>query len=215
MENEEQSLEQHVGRAGPPPLRIHHLLAWMTVTAVLISVTLWFDRTARNGPPIKNPFAIASLIFGAIAIAGALTCTGFGASWRRSGYGFPAEPGQWWLVTITAAVFGVLVWIFGSFAMLFLNDDWIEPFQMLWAIVYGLALFGFYLFIILRRCDTNAWQLAIASTVSIPALTGPFIVWAVVDDRRRKITRHWSHWMGAIIVFLLWAALMSSLIAFE
>lgn len=66
-----------------PPLRIHHLLAWMTVTAVLISVSLWFDRTARNGPPIESQVVVSSLILGAIAIAGAWTCVGWGVLWRR------------------------------------------------------------------------------------------------------------------------------------
>src|SRR3954452_11257979 len=90
-------------RPAPPRLRIHHLLAWMTVAAVLISACLWFDRTARNGPPIQSRTIVNSLMLGAIVIAGALTFTGFGLYWRTGIYAFPATPGELLLSIIARA----------------------------------------------------------------------------------------------------------------
>lgn len=195
-----------------PPLRIYHLLAWATVTAALISFSIQFERLARNGPPIKNPILTAILISSAVAIAGALTCTCFGAVWRLHRYRFPGDPGQWWLVAISGSMFGLLSWLIGSFAMPLIEEDWLEPFQVLRAMASAVVLFVFYMFVVFKHCDTNAWQLAIVSLVSIPLLTGPFILWAVMDDRRRKIPRHWSHFVGVTTVFLFWSTWLGAML---
>jgi hypothetical protein len=102
--NEADQVAPYVGdrsSTGVPRLRVHHLMAWMAVAAVLIWLSLWFDRTARNGPPIDNRLVIGSLIIAAIAIAGALSVVGFAIGWRRRGCAFPNSPGDWLLVVVT------------------------------------------------------------------------------------------------------------------
>jgi hypothetical protein len=134
------SLSSEVNQSALPPLRIHHFLAWMAATAVLISTVLWFDRTARNGPPIRAPVVITALVGGAIAIAAAFTILAFAVHWRGNGIKFPQQPGDVLLLIAArsalyfgGAVIGILIVFFAIG-----GDDW-QPIYFL--IVCSIAAF--------------------------------------------------------------------------
>src|SRR5262245_53330698 len=122
--------------ADRPPLRIHHLLIWMTLTAAIISGCLFFDRHARNGPPIENRVIIAGLVLCAITIAGDLTVAGCGMYWRRKGIAFPQSPGDWLLTIIAGSIalfclaLGIMLAIFAVFG----DDDWLGIFYAMVAL---------------------------------------------------------------------------------
>jgi hypothetical protein len=212
-----------------PPLRIHHLMAWMAVTGALVSGCMWFDRTARNGPPITDPVVIASWIILAIAIAAALTCFAFSFEWRRSGYDFPCQPGELLIVIAAKNALFVIALIAGVFLIFFVfDDDWIMPYYFL-AVMFALIGWirmnarGFA-----RFADTRPWRYVYASFIFAPgivlvaALAG---VWTVAplmaviacltgaagSDLRNQINRPWTHWLGVSVAVLLIAALIGLL----
>jgi hypothetical protein len=197
-----------------PSLRIHHLMAWMAVTAVLISLTRWFERTARNGPPIDNDFVIGALVIVAVGISGALTFAGYGLSWRATGHDFPAEPGQWLLFEVAVAVCGVIAWVIGSFIIFWIEEDWLEVLQPGFGIMLLIAFALMNIYIGWKRADTHAWKVTILSLNVIAFLTLFFLFWAVWDDRRRRLARHWTHWLGVSVLFV-WLVLAYASIVWD
>jgi len=207
--------EQNAERSDLPPLRIHHLLTWMTVTAVLISVSLWFDRTARNGPPIESQVVVSSLILGAIAIAGAWTCVGWGVLWRRQGYAFPKNPGDWLLTIVAASTIGVVAELIGVFVAFFIEEDSLAIYYPL----AGFALLAFWLLLSFRGikhyADTVAWRVVFVSMMLLGMATvfggSGFLIagvlvclaWAVWSDLRNRIARGWTHWFGVVVAMSL------------
>jgi hypothetical protein len=210
-----------------PPLRIHHLMAWMAVTALLISACMWFDRTARHGPPITDRVVIASLVVGAIAIAASFTGLAFGLYWRGRGHDFPRQPGDLLLtIAATSALFivGVIAGIFTIF-FIFGDDDW-QPayysFAMLLALI-GWARINARGFA--RYADTTAWRIFYAMMIVAPGIvlvTTLAGIWTVAplgaliacliatagNDLRNRLQRHWTHWLGVVVAILLIAALI-------
>jgi hypothetical protein len=199
----------------------------MAVTAVLISACQWFDRTARNGPPITDRLVISSLVVGAIAIAAAFTFFGFGFYWRRKNYNFPQQPGDLLLVVAAKSAIYVVGVIAGLFVIFFVfgDDDW-QPayysFAILLAIVGWVRMNarGFA-----RYADTTAWRFVYAMMIVAPAivllttLAGIWSMaplWVVIacligaagSDLRNHIQRQWTHWLGVFVAVLLIAALI-------
>lgn len=207
----------------PPPLRIHHLLIWTTLTAAIISGCMTFDRWARNGPRISNPVIIAGLVLGAVVIAGALTCVGCGFYWRRRGFAFPQSPGDWLLTIISASVVGLCT-VYALFLAIFFasrDDDW---FAMFYVIIGAAALIGWvYLQYVgmRRRADTGAWRFTFGVLMLSPCaagqarMFGPVIIaviacvmWAAWNDWHHSIQRQWTHWCGAIFAISLCTSLL-------
>jgi hypothetical protein len=215
-----------------PPLRIYHLMAWMAVTGALISGCMWFDRTARNGPPITDPVVIVSWIVVAIAVAAALTCFAFSFKWRRNGYEFPRQPGELLIVVsaksalfVAAVIAGVLLTFFAIG-----DDDWIMPyffFAMIFAVI-GWARMNARGFA--RFADTTPWKYVYAMLIIAPGIVLPATlagVWTVAplmaviaclvgaagSDLRSQINRSWTHWLGVFVAVLLIAALTGLLSA--
>src|SRR4051812_13149183 len=208
--------------AGPPPLRIHHFLAWMTVAAVLISACLWFDRTARNGPPIQSRTIVNSLMLGAIVIAGALTFTGFGIYWRAGIYAFPATPGELLLsiiarasMAMVAAILGVLV----SFAISHKSLAIYYPVAIIVLLIYWVHM---NLQGVRQYADGTAWRWAFGSLLVAAILACllqralPMIafliclLWATWVDFYGKTARGWLHWLGVILAIAITCALMGT-----
>jgi hypothetical protein len=203
-----------------PPLRIHHYLAWMATTAVLISVTMWFDRTARNGPPIEERVIIGSLILGAVAISGALTCAGWGFYWRKRGYAFPKEPGDWLTTWIAACVAALLAVLAGIFTVFFIEEDWLSAFYFFG----GFAIYATWFLVALRGAihysDTVAWRVFFSLLSVLPIIAGltsltiaacsllACLCWAGWNDRRHNNYRNWTHWFGMAVTLSLACALI-------
>jgi hypothetical protein len=211
-----------------PPLRVHHLLAWMTVTAVLISGSLWFDRTARNGPPVTNPLTIVSLIVAAVAISGVLTLSVFGGHWRRKGYVFPGTPGEWALAVITISV-GQSLLVFVLFLLIFFSvgdDDWFGAFGFVAVIALLVGWGRLNAAGMSRYADTRSWRLFYSVMIVAPGIVIcsyvfdgvllPIALAAVIAcvlfaawrDVRTRAQRPWTHWVGVGAVVWLGAALI-------
>jgi hypothetical protein len=210
-----------------PPLRIHHLMAWMATTALLISGCIWFDRMARNGPPITDPVTTACLILGAIAISAALTVFLLTFLWRRKGCAFPQSPGD--LLLIIAAKSAL--YVFGAFAGIFVvfftigDDDWQG---MYFFLVVSIAAVGWIQMnkeAYSQYADTTAWRIAFAMMISAPAVvllmaflgTLPVVLLAALiacivgaagSDLCQHVNREWTHWVGVFVLISLTAALI-------
>ena len=205
-----------VDRPNLPPLRIHHLMVWMAVTAVLISAVLWFDRTMRNGPPIENMAVIGALTIFAIAVSGALCCAAWGLSWRRRAVDFPVEPGEQLMMLIAAAAAGFVAAAALSLAVFFLIAH--EPFPVVWygsRIVLLVALIGACVRVARRRCDTTPWSVVFYALAALPAAAWAIdatvassatlvaLVFAVWNDWRQPIARRWTHWFGVGVLAMI------------
>ncbi len=198
--------------ANTSPLRIHHLMIWMAVMAVLISGCMFFDRIMRNGPPIENKITTASLTVFAVVISGAWTFTGVGIARRERGYRFPASPGEWlmWLIaTISLVYVAAFSGFFIAFALRLL---------FLYYVVVGLLLFFTWVRWVKQGYrsfgETRAWKVAIGFVGVMPVASllfqseWPFafialsLVVAAVTDVLRQITRGWMHWLGVSLMLL-------------
>jgi hypothetical protein len=206
-------------RPGPPPLRIHHLLLWMTATALFISAVLWFDHGMRNGPPIKNITVNAALTAMAIAASGALSCGGLGVYWRRRGYAFPVEPGEQLVALVAAGIVGFVATTILSLVVFFMVSHTFFPsvwFMSRFAVLFALAIWCLYG--ARPRCDTLPWRilfdvfaalLLVAPYVGESALVVAAIVVLVLlviaagNDRRRNTRRNWMHWFGVGVLAVI------------
>ena len=204
-----------------PPLRVHHLLLWMTVAGLLISGSMWFDRTARNGPPIKSQIVVGSFTLLAIIVSGALTFAGVGISERKRGYPFPAGPGEWllWMLGCGTLTFlAAFIGIFIAFAFRLLT---------LYYIVVGIILFVLWVRANMRGfifiADTTAWRIAIGlfgiivpiscvANSALPMLViGACVIGASIGDMRRAVSRGWLHWAGVGLMLATVAAFIGLL----
>jgi hypothetical protein len=178
---------------------------------------MWFDRTARNGPPIEDQVVISSLMLAAVSVSGALTCVGWGCYWRSRGYAFPNDPGDWLLTMIAATAIGLGLLLAGVFVVFSTEEDWLGTYNFLavGAMVAGwiwLCLFGQA-----RHGDTSAWRLAFGATMILPLATvmSPAIpiaawmgclIWGAWRDRIQRQHRSWTHWFGVIAALSLGVA---------
>lgn len=199
---------------GLPPLRIHHLVAWTAATGLVMSFSMWFDRTMRNGPPVEDPGVLALLFVAAITVPGALCFAGYGLYWRRQGGPFPAQPGEWLLVELAAAACGVAGWFAAMFAVFLIEEDWLDGFRVLSTAGLALAFAVLNVYVAARHCDTTMWRavfwLLAATSLGgwiswflFSSVTAAAVAVAAWNDRRRRPARHWTHWLGAAY----WAAL--------
>ena len=81
-----------------PPLRVHHLLAWTAVTAVVLGLNFSYRSAVSQ---IADWWWVASLP-GLMGSTLGFTIGGFGLYWRRRGLPFPSQPGHglliFWLI---------------------------------------------------------------------------------------------------------------------
>lgn len=83
----------------PPPLRILHLLAWITVAAILIRIVMVFDAVYVDATGGRvEPFVRAMRFFSNSLTAGGIVGAGIlVAGWVRGIRG-PLQPGHWLIV---------------------------------------------------------------------------------------------------------------------
>jgi hypothetical protein len=212
---------------GVPPLRIHHLIIWMAVTAAVISGCMWFERIFRNGPPIHDQPVIAGLIATAICVSAALTCSGFAMSWRRQGHVFPQSPGDFLLSLVTNCVLFFCAGIAGVFVVFFVaSDD--DPLPIYYFVVTFVAYFAWTRMTargFARFADTGPWRVAFWLLIVLPgvilvvtilanvqpifpvAILVACLLWAMFDDVRARKQRSWTHWLGCFTTVALGLAL--------
>jgi hypothetical protein len=199
-----------------PPLRIHHLMTWMAATAVLISGSIAFDRTARNGPTIKDPFVIAGLTLAAIAVAGALTFAAIGLSARRNRAAFPAAPGEWLLILLAGGAVALFAALVGIFVTFFVEEDLLYAYFVIADIALLVAWIAGNIIALRHSADTLAWRtffvLLMLSPIAFFGTMLPIfaalasLLWSALNDMRRSQPRSWMHWSGAILTVAVGAS---------
>jgi hypothetical protein len=220
MSSGESILEQQIGPAGPPPLRIHHILAATAVTAALLSV----NEVLRQNDVInlREFLASGSGIVLTITTGIATTLVIYGIIWRQGGLMFFNQPGHWLLVqqALTLGIF-VLAAIGGGVRLAGGNGSLMMPLaiyfigmQLSWiGICFWAARritdsrFWRYLFIVdgFILASAFGWQLFGQYTFSSLIIAiGPYatfllLLLAITGDRRAGRSRDWPHWLGVLL----------------
>jgi hypothetical protein len=219
--------------ASPPPLRIHHILAATTVTAVFLSLAKVVERHDHFGGAsfVQTNLGIAY----AIATSLALTGVGFGIYWRRLGVRFFHQPGHWLLIK---KALGIWMVIAASYLLV------AEPLGIIWRpnTVISLTNFavipasmGISLWAALQIADTASWRIYFIvdgfMVIVYFALTFLFSQWplafgvfslaergilltlllsAALADKRSQRTRDWAHWLGVFIYITIYVAAIAA-----
>jgi hypothetical protein len=147
-------------RPGPPPLRIHHLMACAAFTAVMF--TLWRTFYAQAG-------AISAANGATMVIGGGITAIGFTialftAFWHTRGYAALVQPGQWLLIEFGVSGLYSLV-VLSIFIALGARSfspsgDWWYAYRAFFAIGTYLVPLVFNLWCAWKVADTRAWRFA-------------------------------------------------------
>ena len=212
-----------------PPLRIHHLMLWTAIAAVMMAIT-----NSNDAP--QAAVVSATLIGLAMAGAAALTLTLLGCVWCRRGLPFFNQPGHGIAVLI---VLGVLRWSISTAMATFtplLVDARLLIFYALPSLLCSLLSIPFIIWIWRRLADTTAWNwyfflwllgtlletggifalafevtsigmtfwlgvtlLNVSFWVRAPEMLALLVALAV--DRRRQTPRHWTHW-SAVLAYI-------------
>jgi hypothetical protein len=220
MTTGEPTLEPLIGRCDPPPLRIHHIMVATAVIAVLLSINHSLRQTNSFG---LSSFATSGRgITMAITAGLAATIVGFGFAWRRSGYSFFDQPGNWLLLSHSLTIgFFMMAAAICAFQ---LPDSHIAtsiPFGAFYflLIVLGIAL---NLWAAWRIADSIPWKfIFLVDGLTVICLFGviwlgfrglvPIVIWgapiavllllllASWADRRDHVRRDWPHWLGVCL----------------
>jgi hypothetical protein len=204
-------------RPGPPPLRIHHILACIAVTALLFTMVRVSLHSYGQEP--KYISGASGIVF-VIASGIALTLVGFGFAWLREGLAFFNQPGHWLLLLSLDSIahyslnfLDVIIprtdppsgmsWLYsiGS-SVIFLTclvcvfvAAWIG-FQSRWWRAYfltqGLLQFALPAFALWSPSRETLW--AIQDTLLLSVLTA-----AAFADLRAGRRRDWVNWTGVAI----------------
>jgi hypothetical protein len=207
-------------RPGPPPLRIHHILACIAVTAVLFTmVRMLIHDYSLTTKYIAGANGIAFVVLSGVA----LTLVGFGFAWHREGLAFFNQPGHWllllylepiahfalsfldviiprtdppsgmsWLYSIGSSVITLacLVCVFVAAWKGFQSRWWRAYFLM-----QGLLQFALPAVALWSQSRETLW--AIQNTLLLSVLTA-----AAFADWRAGRRRDWVNWTGVAITAL-------------
>ncbi len=206
-EDDQPSLEQLIGRYGPPPLRISHILLATTVAAVLLSLAKLI--VARDVPGFAKFLSSGLGIYYVLATSIAVTLVMLGIRWRYEGRSFFDQPGHGLLVlqssavgTFVSAVIGLgpmTVYMFLSYPFVFgvcvyfvlkVADS---SFWKLYFIIYGLQGPAMLLLGISLRRELDLLILF------IPLSLLGSLVTATIGDRLKGRKRDWPHWIGVVL----------------
>lgn len=101
--NTEPKFESLIGRAGPPPLRIHHFLIWIAVTALLLTLMrIQVDSWQRSKPDIQLQTRTISSAVSHILLSGLITISLCVIRWRMQRIIRHIEPGEWIAMIVAA-----------------------------------------------------------------------------------------------------------------
>lgn len=169
-------------RPGPPPLRIHHLMACAVVTAVELSLIrfMWL-RSPQQQMAAANGFFACLQVLSAIG----LTLTGFSIYWWRKGYASFSQPGQ--MLLLHYAVSFVLQLASMAFVVaMFGIDGHPRDTQVIWlySLVLGLGSLVFtvlvpivfYAWCAWKIADSAAWRVLFALCALTSLLSSTFFM---------------------------------------
>lgn len=216
-----------------PPLRIHHLLAAMTVTAVFLSITRVLEQHDVYG---FASFIRSNLgVLYAVCTSLALTGIGLGFYWRTKGVRFFNQPGHWLLVKQSLGVWILLIAAY-SVATTSLEIG-PHPGNVIGVFSFGTALAGICIcfFAAWRIADSVWWRtlFAIEGLIGIGIFVWPLIlqfspmmfgvaqlgmrallltllVVVSITDRKAVRERDWPHWLGVFIYLTIYVAAIAA-----
>jgi hypothetical protein len=204
-------LAQSGNRPGPPPLRIHHLMACAAVAAVQFS--LW--RVLYPQTPSQVPVANAAMM----AVGGSLSAIGltlaiFSVYWHAKGFAGLVQPGQWLLMGFAFSALRnvlTLMWVMsitaapgGSRSSWWMLWSW-----MLFTTTF-LVPFLFYAWCAWKVADTWPWRIAFAVMAISPVFTSGMMLQlfsSIAIANFQVIV--WSAHIGRGVILILvegWAA---------
>ncbi len=239
MSNGETRPEVGQSRSGPPPLRIHHLLACAVVASVLF---LWWRNAipAELRAQLPATAVVLSAIVEVVSAVG-FTFAVFSVYWHLKGFAGLVQPGQWLMLR---RIIYVVQIVFGRIVVSHLRVtgpwhkslwDFSDIFVAVWSILYTILVIVvaalpvlFYLWCALRVADTRPWRVlfslaAIRSLIDALPLVRIFAFllpgwplerlfalemvttsilllsvmgWIVWNERRLRLRRFWTHWLG-------------------
>jgi len=141
-----------------PPLRIHHLMLWTAVSAVLFTV-LKKAAVGEFGAQMFNGGMLPTVLLESLALCG----LGLGIFWWRTGLPFFTQPGHaayvgFSLYALFHVTWTVLLAFSGPFMDYYGSGSWLS-----WLIMYGwygllLAQFGLNLFFAYRFRQPLRWR---------------------------------------------------------
>jgi hypothetical protein len=173
-----------VDRPGPPPLRIHHLMACAVVTAVELSLL----RLMLNRGPQQTAAGDGVFAFTQVLSAIGLTLTGFSIYWRSKGYASFSQPGQ--MLLLQYAVSFVLQLFSMVLVMAMIGNNAspsnVSGIRLLSTVLgVGSLLFGvilpmaFYAWCAWKVADTGPWRMLFVCCAVMSAMSQTFVVFAV------------------------------------
>lgn len=226
-EDDQPSLEQLIGRYGPPPLRISHILLATTVAAVLLSLARFVGRS--DIPGFARFLSSGLGIYYVLATAIAATLVMLGIRWRSEGRSFFDQPGHGLLLLQSVSVG---VFISASIGVI-LNDvilksmfgaSWLDsaPLMVSMILSYPLVL-GICVWFALQVADSWYWKLyfliyglqyPVLFVVSLmarreffllllvqflPLVFLALLIAASTSDGLKGRNRDWPHWIGVAL----------------
>jgi hypothetical protein len=170
-------------RPGPPPLRIHHLMACAAVAAVQLSLMrAGFPRPVNTTSTLYTCFIGSYQVLSAIGLTVAL----FTIYWQRRGYAALTQPGQWLLVVY--AISAIRQFASLLLTMTLVGPDWQHvlaagdstgTLRFIWwinGLVFGTVVpICFYTWCAWRIADTPLWRLLFASLAIMVLLSTPIM----------------------------------------
>lgn len=204
--------EAAADRPPPPPLRIHHVMLLTVVVAVMATIMGAFPAWTE-GTTVQIAVWRSYQVVYAIMTAIGVTLTLLGIEWHRRGLAYWNEPGQF------LAMFYVFSAMFYPLALL---DYWHtgDPYGDQYSTLLRYLLVPVYLlfdvFLAIKFARRTAWRTYFWVCVAVIVITVPIRYepwyasaamlaltgWVSLSDFAKQPTRHWSHWLGCLLVLV-------------
>jgi hypothetical protein len=229
MEPNEASHVADAGRASKfPPLRLHHLLLWMTVTAICMLLNRETFQTIDNYAAVfgRQARMTTEAICAILVVASEITICIIGMISRFRGIHFHFQPGHWIaMFTAALAVEGTVVFeLFGQenlrghllmvgvgsaiWAYIFLAIATRSRDTTSWKSVY--VLFGFALssaaidaILVSFFSENRSTQVIARINAGLGLCAGVLLLMstlvAMATDRLFSIRRDWAHWVAILL----------------
>jgi hypothetical protein len=211
-----------------PPLRIHHIMLWTAVTAVLLTIVRSVSDFSEGVPFRLNAAGGAMVVVAAAIVSASLTVAGLLWSWHRKGH-LINEPGQW--LAIDVALRSVLMGAAALIAASLDGSQFTGPmiyvgvmclgflatgvfqirvgmwFASLWKYVFICKAVVLFLYLG-TQVTPMLFGISLYFVLTIP-LSGSYPILIVLQfaamrsDRKHCLKRHWTHSVGLLIHLLI------------
>lgn len=186
-----------------PRLSISHLLMFMTGMSIALAIA-FSNRNAVSGIEAQVILAVIGLWASIVLGVGGTFLVWVGVRWLR-GKKLPlVDPGAKFAFILSAAI--LLKWILSLMVMTLLWLPTNSPVLLYFLLptLIGLFIWGFWwiketpwrVIIAAQALTTVICLVPLSTTVGAGAL-----IYASIQDRRNKHSRHWTHYLGILLWF--------------